>query len=122
MTAVLAVLAVLAASGPQLDVTGWAGQLLSLGGYGLLLTLLLTRRVVTRGEYDQAVHTSEEWRTAYEAERDARGAADERADTSVQQGSTTIDILQALQVHVEREEVRRQVESERRQPEGGESQ
>lgn len=71
-------------------------QVISLGGYGLLLALLLTRQLVTRGTYEEAKAESAKWHQAYENERQTRIEIEGQKDVAVEAALATNEAFEAL--------------------------
>ena len=70
--------------------------LISLGGFGLLIVLLLTGWVVTKRAYDELRSDRDSWRRAYEDEHSLRMKLERSTDTVLEQGRLTIHLLEAL--------------------------
>lgn len=76
-----------------LNVTDLTSALLAYGPGGLMLALVVFGLLVPRGQLTDMRKDRDEWKMAYMTERDARIAAERRADVAVEQGRTTVAIL-----------------------------
>lgn len=69
---------------------------------GIAILLLLTGRLVTRSALTDKIEEAERWRSAYEAEREARATADDQAAELLELARTTHDIIAAMFSNTER--------------------
>jgi len=103
----------------QVDVENWLPSLIPLGGFGVLIYLLLSYKLIHPNtlnallaekdkQIDKATAESVEWKEAYKdselaraAERDARTVAERRADVAVEAAQLVADGLDKIKQQLE---------------------
>ena len=105
-----------------MELENWLPSLIPLGGFGVLIYLLLSYKLIhpntlnsLLGEKDRQIADAkadaQEWKAAFKAseqarnvERDARGLAERRADVAVEAAQLVADGLDKLRETLERED------------------
>lgn len=103
----------------QVDVENWLPSLIPLGGFGVLIYLLLSYKLIHPNtlnallaekdkQIDKATAEAVEWKEAYRdaeaarnAERDARTLAERRAEVAVEAAHLVADGLDKIRVQLE---------------------
>lgn len=84
------------------SISPFVNALISLGGFGLMLILLLTGKLVPKSGLDEMRADRDAERQGRLNERERADAADKRADIAVETARTANQILSALKKSVER--------------------
>jgi len=74
----------------------YMATLISMGGFGFLLLLLLTNKIYTKYAYDQRTEERDYYREAFEVERAAHSETQKSRDLSVEQNKLVIHLLEEL--------------------------
>ena len=89
-------------SSPEL-LTPWVPQLVSLGGFGLLLIALgyfiraiLTSKVITLARFNEMKQDRDDYKQLYKEERDLRVKAQESASVAIENSKVANHFLDAL--------------------------
>ncbi len=77
-------------------------DLLKMGGWGALILLVLTRKLVPGWTYDEKKQESDYWRQAHDTEHANKVEQDKAVSALVEQGKTTVYVLEQIQRHTER--------------------
>jgi hypothetical protein len=81
----------------SLDPLGpFSAALYNLGGFGLMVVLMLIGRLVVKSSVDEIKGDRDAWKKAWEVERDARIALQEQVQTGVEAGKLTNKLLEDL--------------------------
>lgn len=90
-------LALLAQTAPSTDIfSSFLPGIVSLGGFGLLLMLILTGYLVTKKNYDEMKQDRDDWRNRSDAESALRVKAQEALTIALEQGQTTALALEEI--------------------------
>lgn len=88
---------------PAIDVTNVWTTLLTWGPGGIVIILILLGQLVPKKQLSQAEKTAENWRKAYETERDAHqitrsalAKSEERGDLAVENSQLTTKLLEGI--------------------------
>lgn len=79
-----------------MDSSSLIDTFLNYGAVGLVLILIVTGLLVTKGHLGDVAKEKEAWKTAYEQEREARLSLENSSSTAIDQGQLAITLLREL--------------------------
>lgn len=74
----------------------WLTPIYNLGGFGLLLFLLLVGKLWTKAAYEKQEQAADAWKTAYEIERDAHIKLQQDRQAQLERDQITHKLLEDL--------------------------